>query len=85
MTGAAGATPKLDVTDINLISAGKLDTPIKAQVKIRYSDPGHSAVVHQTGENSLHIEFNEPQRAITKGQAAVFYYDDIVIGGGTIV
>jgi len=40
--------------------------------------------VRQTDENSLLIDFDEPQRAITKGQAAVIYDDDIVIGGGTI-
>jgi tRNA-specific 2-thiouridylase len=74
----------LTVTDINLIPFDKLDAPLKAQVKIRYSDPGHSATVHQTDENTIHIEFDESQRAITKGQSAVFYDNDIVIGGGRI-
>ena len=71
--------------DINLIPVDRLDTPIRAQVKIRYSDPGHSAVVYQISENRLHIEFDEAKRAITKGQAAVVYDGDVVIGGGTIV
>jgi tRNA-specific 2-thiouridylase len=70
--------------EINLIPFDKLDAPYKAQVKIRYSDPGHPAVVQQIDEDTLHIEFDEPQRAITKGQAAVIYEGDIVIGGGTI-
>ena len=74
----------LDAEDINLIPVDKLDTPIRAQVKIRYSDPGHSAIVHQISENKLHIEFDEAKRAITKGQAAVIYDGDLVIGGGTI-
>jgi len=69
---------------INLIPFDKIDAPIRASVKIRYSDPGHPATVQQTGEDSLHIEFDEPQRAITKGQAAVLYDGDFVIGGGTI-
>jgi len=74
----------LTVSNINLIPIKKLDAPVRAQVKIRYSDPGHPATVRQTGEDTLLIEFDEPQRAITKGQAAVLYDDDIVIGGGTI-
>jgi len=74
----------LDVADINLIPVDKLDTPIRAQVKIRYADPGHLATVHQISENRLHIEFDEAKRAITKGQAAVVYDGDVVIGGGTI-
>ena len=74
----------LDVTGVNLIPVDKLDAPVKAQVKIRYSDPGHRALISQINEDSLHIEFDEPQRAITKGQAAVIYDGDLVIGGGTI-
>ena len=75
----------LDAENINLIPVDKLDAPIRAQVKIRYSDPGHAATVHQITENRLHIEFDEAKRAITKGQAAVIYDGDTVIGGGTIV
>lgn len=75
----------LSTEDINLIPFDRLDVPIKAHVKIRYSDPGHPAMVHQIGEDSLHIEFDEPQRAITKGQSAVIYDGDVVIGGGVIV
>jgi len=75
----------LEAEDINLIPVDKLDAPIRAQVKIRYSDPSHPAVVHQISDNKLHIEFDEAKRAITKGQAAVIYDGDIVIGGGTIV
>jgi len=75
----------LDAANINLIPFDKLAAPIRAQVKIRYSDPGHTAIVYQTSEDSLHIEFDEPQRAITKGQSAVIYDSEIVIGGGTIV
>jgi len=74
----------LNARNINLIPFDKLDTPIRAQVKIRYSDPGHIATIHQTGEDSIYIEFDEPQRAITKGQSAVIYDGDIVLGGGII-
>jgi len=75
----------LDADKINFIPVDKLDAPIRAQVKIRYSDPGHPATIHQTGEDKIHIEFDEAKRAITKGQAAVIYDGDTVIGGGTIV
>jgi len=70
--------------NINLIPLDRLEASIKAQVKIRYSDPGHSATVHQTDDDTIEIEFDEPQRAITKGQAAVIYDGDVVLGGGTI-
>ncbi|MCL2819826.1 MAG: tRNA 2-thiouridine(34) synthase MnmA [Oscillospiraceae bacterium] len=74
----------LTAGDINLITSDKINAPFKAQVKIRYSDPGHPATVEQTGDDSLRIEFDKPQRAITKGQAAVIYDGNTVVGGGTI-
>jgi len=74
-----------EAKNINFIPFDKLDMQIKAQVKIRYKDPGHPATVTQTDEDTIHIEFDEPQRAITKGQSAVIYDGDIVIGGGVIV
>ena len=70
--------------DINLIPVDKLDEPIKATVKIRYRHDAQPATVRQVGEDLLRIDFDEPQRAITKGQAAVIYDGDVVIGGGTI-
>lgn len=74
----------LDAHDINLIAADKLDTQIRAEVKVRYSQKAQPATVWQTDSDSLHIEFDEPQRAITAGQAVVMYDGDTVIGGGTI-
>ena len=74
-----------EAKNINLITNNKLEAPIKAQVKIRYKDPGHPALVTQTDEDTIHVEFDEPQRAITKGQSAVMYDNNIVIGGGIIV
>ena len=70
--------------DINLIPFDRLDAPLRALVKIRYKHAERPATVYQTGEDELRIEFDEPQRAITKGQAAVIYDGDVVIGGGTI-
>jgi len=74
----------LDAKDINLIACDDLKKPMRVMVKTRYLQTAQSAVAEQTGENSLHIEFDFPQRAITPGQAAVIYDGDIVVGGGTI-
>jgi len=75
----------LYIRSINLISFDKLETPIKAKVKIRYTHVEQPALVRQLGDDELRIEFDEPQRAITKGQTAVIYDGNDVLGGGTIV
>jgi len=69
---------------INLITCADLKKPVRVMVKTRYLQTAQSAVAEQTGEDSLLIEFDKPQRAITPGQAAVMYDGDIVVGGGTI-
>ena len=70
--------------DINLISADKLDGAIRVEAKIRYSQTVQPATARQIDDDTLHVEFDEPQRAITSGQAVVLYDGDTVIGGGTI-
>jgi len=74
----------LDAKDINLIACADLKKPMRVTVRTRYLQTEQGAVAEQTGENSFHIEFDKPQRAITPGQAAVLYDGDIVVGGGTI-
>lgn len=74
----------LDADRINLIAVPHLDQPIRAQVKIRYQHAPSPATVTQTGEDSLHVEFDTPQRAIAPGQSVVIYDGDTVIGGGII-
>jgi tRNA-specific 2-thiouridylase len=74
----------LSAKNINLIACEQLKEPMRVMVKTRYLQAAQSATAEQTGENSLHIEFDSPQRAITPGQAVVMYDGDIVIGGGTI-
>lgn len=69
------------VRDINLISVPRLDTPVRAFVKARYSHKAAPALVEQTGDNEIVVTFDEPQRAITPGQAAVFYVKQMVKPG----
>ena len=73
------------VRGINLSACDRLEHPEHLAVKIRYNQTEQPAVVTQTEEDTLHIVFDEPQRAVTKGQAAVLYDGDTVVGGGTIV
>lgn len=75
----------LTACDINIISGGQIHGRMKINAKVRYNQKEQPAVVEQTGEDELHIEFDSPQRAVTKGQAVVLYDGDIVVGGGTIV
>ncbi|SMC48501.1 tRNA 2-thiouridine(34) synthase MnmA [Papillibacter cinnamivorans] len=75
---------RLTARDVNLISVDRLEGPVPVQVKTRYSQKAASAVVTPLGNGRVLVEFEEKQRAVTPGQAAVFYQDDIVLGGGTI-
>lgn len=71
------------VTDINFLLVDKLDGKMEVTVKTRYSANEARAVIFNEGEN-IKVIFDEPQRAITPGQSAVFYLGDIVVGGGKI-
>ena len=77
-------TSSLDADDINLITYESIETPLRVKAKIRYSQPEQWATAIQTSQDTLHIEFDEPQRAISKGQAVVLYDGDTVVAGGTI-
>jgi len=57
---------------------------IRALVKIRYNHPGTMATITPQPSGSARIKLDVPQRAITPGQASVFYQDDLVVGGGWI-
>ncbi len=77
---------------VNLISTSELRGPMRVAVKIRHRHQPAPAVIEFVGEsagetagtNEILVTFDEPQRAITPGQAAVFYDGDIVVGGGWI-
>lgn len=70
--------------DINLIAAERIDTPIRVSAKVRYSAREALATAVQTGEDELRVVFDEPQRALTRGQSVVLYDGDTVVGGGII-
>lgn len=75
---------KLYADNVNLIAIEKLNSPMKVMVKTRYKQKESEATIFPIDEDRILVEFKEKQRAITSGQAVVFYQDDIVIGGGTI-
>ncbi|MCL2204138.1 MAG: tRNA 2-thiouridine(34) synthase MnmA [Defluviitaleaceae bacterium] len=75
----------LTANEINLIPFDALPAPLRVTAKIRYSHTPQCATVRQVGDDTLHIEFDQPQRAITPGQAVVLYDGDMVVGGGTII
>jgi len=69
---------------VNLISTAELREPMRVAVKIRHRHQPAPALIESTGPDQILVTFDEPQRAITPGQAAVFYDGDAVVGGGWI-
>jgi tRNA-specific 2-thiouridylase len=69
---------------INLISVEDLSEPVRVMVKIRHRHEGAPALIERSGIDEIQVSFDEPQRAVTPGQAAVFYDDEVVVGGGWI-
>jgi tRNA-specific 2-thiouridylase len=72
------------VDSVNWIVACKMIPFHHTQVKIRYNHPGSEASISPKGEGELEVKFKYPQKAITPGQAAVFYDGETVLGGGWI-
>jgi tRNA-specific 2-thiouridylase len=71
--------------DVNWVSIAAPAGPIAAAVKIRNKHQAAPATLRPTGEaGRVEVVFDEPQRAVTPGQAAVFYDGDVVLGGGWI-
>lgn len=75
----------LSVANCNWIAFEQPPGNFEATVQIRYRHPGALATVTPTGPDQARVKFHQPQRAITPGQAAVFYQEDLVVGGGWIV
>ena len=76
---------KVLVKDVNFIPFDKLESEMEVTAKLRYSQKEQKAVIKPMEDGNVLIEFSEPQRAPSSGQAAVFYDGDIVVGGGTII
>ena len=74
----------LRVHRTNLISVEDLSEPMRVTVKIRHRHEGAAALIEKTGDDEILATFDQPQRAVTPGQAAVFYAEDVVVGGGWI-
>jgi len=75
---------ELIATGLNWIAIEDLERPIKVRARIRYVHEEAEAVVSPLVRDRVSVKFEEPQMAITPGQAVVFYDGDIVIGSGTI-
>jgi tRNA-specific 2-thiouridylase len=75
----------LRARDVNWIAIGQLREPMRVSIKIRNKHQAAAAIIEPIGSNEVIATFDQPQRAITPGQAAVFYDGDIVVGGGWIM
>ena len=76
---------RVEVKEVNFIPFDKLNGEMKVEVKLRYRHNAASAVIRQMKNGNVEIIFDEPQRAASPGQSAVFYDGDTVIGGGIII
>ena len=74
----------LRARQVNLISTAELRAPMRVTVKIRHKHQAAPAMIESAGPGEIRVTFDEPQRAITPGQAAVFYDGNMVVGGGWI-
>ncbi len=75
----------LRARDLNWISIASLDAPMRVKAKIRHRHEPAWATIKMSGADEVLATFDEPQRAVTPGQSAVFYDGDEVVGGGWIV
>ncbi len=77
-------TRRLRAKNINLIPWDALPGTVRCRARIRYKHAEQPAQVTQIGPDEIEVVFDEPQRAVTPGQAVVLYDGDTVLGGGTI-
>jgi len=75
----------LHARDVNLVACDALASPLRCRAKIRYRQAEQWATAEQMDADTLRVTFDQPQRAITPGQAVVLYDGEYVVGGGTIV
>ena len=73
------------ISNVNLLLVDEVNEWLDVTIKTRYSTKCAKAKIIQKENNNIKVIFDEPQRAITPGQSAVFYIDDVVLGGGKIL
>ena len=73
------------VKNINLLLVDKIEETMRVSVKTRYSSKEEMATIEMVDDDTIKVVFDNPVARITPGQSAVFYLDDIVVGGGKIV
>lgn len=78
-------TDSLICEQLNFMAVEDIYEPIEIMAKIRYSHSGSPCTIEKIADNRVRCIFHEPVRAVTPGQAVVFYKDDYVFGGGTII
>lgn len=83
-TAADLVCESFEIDQVNWVSRASLDESIEVTVKIRYSHAGAPASLTPLPNGRARIDLHTPQKAVTPGQAAVFYDGDIVVGGGWI-
>ena len=73
------------VDEVNLLLYDKIEDGMKVKTKTRYSAKEYASSLYPQQDGTIKVVFEEPQKAITPGQSAVFYIDDSVVGGGKII
>jgi len=74
----------LEANQFNPVSMDVPGEPMDVSARIRYNSPEVPATLTYLGKNNIRLDFKEPQMSVTPGQSAVFYHDDVVLGGAII-
>ena len=82
--GSELLTSSMRVKQLNWVAIAELVSPMRVRAKIRHRHEPAAATIEMSGDGEVLVTFDEPQRAVTPGQAAVFYDGDEVVGGGWI-
>ena len=73
------------VKNINLLLVDEIKGKMKVSVKIRYGSKEEKATIEMINNDLIKVVFEKPVLSVTPGQSAVFYINDIVLGGGKII
>jgi tRNA-specific 2-thiouridylase len=76
---------EFEAAGVNWVAFDEPAEPVRADVRVRYRHKESPATITPLGAGRARVRFDEPQRAVTPGQATVFYRGDEVVGGGWIV